>query len=566
VRIRIDTPVAGTYTVTHPYGTQVFQVANAADGINYTADIGASNFLSPALGFRGALAAFGPDQVPFLTWPNYANNPALQVLELDGLGQPTGVVLEQYIGDPRTPSPVVGGPNGNVFRVEGPGGIVAQTDLFFVMGKVFDPTVPLVAHVFPDPPPRNLLAVGPVNRVAPFSPTSIVELEHGVTGVDYIYSVGYPIWYQENLGTLEDPIPGVQLTLCSPGDPMCISDPIDPDDPAMFALRTGGEGFWWSADARIELGGGDRALLVLGLEATFGGDESIVDGQQISFGRVRIRIDTNTTGAGTYRVTHPYGQHIFENVPADDRGINYTADIGIDDFSDPDFAFVGALYSAIGPQFLKWTTFDPDPALTDPLLVRPNRNNPLLSNYHVGNPAIDHEVVGSPFGTNFFRVERQDGGDWVVVGETPDFSVSGKIYDPETFQFEEIPMVAFGDATVLDVAVAQSVTINVLENDRYAPPVTVNVVLNPAHGTAVVNADNTVTYTLEDQSFAGEDEFTYNITHDTAGTSNIATVAVTVIGVDDALPPPANGGNGGGLAAAGGGGGGGGCFIGSLFR
>ena len=398
------------------------------------------------------------------------------------------------------------------------------------MGKVFDQTIPLVAHVFPDAPPQNLLAVGPVNRVEPFSPTSIVETAHGVTGVDNYsdnYSLGYPLWYQENLGTLAEPSPGVQLTLCSPGDPMCISDPIDPSDPAMVALRTGGEGFWWSADARIDLPGGDRALLVLGLEATFGGDEAIEDGNQIAFGRVRIRIDTSATGAGTYRVTHPYGVQIFEDVPADDRGINYTADIGIADPSDPDFAFVGALYSDIGPTFLKWTTFNENPDLTDPRLVTPNGNNPELSNYHVGDPGIEHKVVGSPFGTDFFRVERQDGGNWDQVGYTDLFAVSGKIYDPQTFEFDAVALVAFDDTAVLNLADAQSMIIDVLANDIFAPPVTVNVVADPAGGTAVVNAGNTITYT-PNADFSGEDTFTYNLTGNGV-TSNIATVTVTVI-------------------------------------
>src|SRR5690606_37831986 len=110
-------------------------------------------------------------------------------------------------------------------------------------------------------------------------------------------------------------------TLCTPGDAMCISDTIDPVDPLQADLRTGGESFWWSADASIE-NGDDDFDLILGLEATFGGDESLADGQQISFGRERIRIDTNVSGEGTYRITHPYAVRIFENVPADDRGIN----------------------------------------------------------------------------------------------------------------------------------------------------------------------------------------------------------------------------------------------------
>lgn len=542
-RIRIDTPVAGTYTVTHPYATQVFEVLDPAAGINTTADIGAANFLVPAAGFRGTLAApIGP----FLTWPDYQNNPDLQVRAIDPITElPTGPVLEQYIGNPNDASPVVNGPNGNIFRVQGPNGIDVQTDQFFVMGKVFDPTVPLTAHVFPAGPTQNLLAVGPVNRVEFFAnpdpPAPLVT----VTGVDHIYPVGYPLWYQENLGTPEIPVPGLQLTLCVPGDAMCISDPIDPASDIQRTLRSGGEAFWWSADARIDIGDG-RASLTLGLEATFGA--AVADGQQITFGRERIRIDTPV--AGTYRVTHPYGQRIFENAPAaGDGGINFTSDIGIADPADPDSALVGALYSDIGPTFLKWTTFNADPAQTDPLLVIPHASSTVaapLNNYYVGNPGVAHAVVGSPLGTNFFRVERLVGGtvesgDWQLVGETDLFAVSGKVFDPATFEFPVNTAAAKAqpDDATLNLAQAASVTINVLANDTPAPGGLVTISILPAGGafgpnggTAIVanQAAGTVTYTPS-AAFAatgGVDTFAYNFVDSTGVPSNNAIVTVTV--------------------------------------
>lgn len=534
-RIRIDTPVAGTYTVTHPYQTQVFEVVDPAEGINYTADIGAANFLFPAVGFRGTLSApIGP----YLTWPDYETNESLQVLELDpDTGEPTGVILEQYVGNPNVASTVVGGPNGNIFRVQGPGGIDVQTDQFFVMGKVFDPTKALVPYEYANYPEQKLLDLGSVNRVTPFADPSLGE----VTGVDYDYAVGYPIWYQENLGTALEPVAGVQLTLCTPGDAMCISDPIDPTNTTQTTLRTGGEGFWWSADARFDVPAG-RAALVLGLEATFGGAEALIDGQQIAFGRVRIRVDT--AQAGTYRVTHPYGQIVFEDVPVDDSGINYTADIGIADPSDPDFAFVGAMYSDIGPTFLKWDTFDPNPANSDPLLRTPSAAGEGLFNYYVGNPGVEHTIVGSPFGTNYFRVEILDGSDWRVIGETDQFAVSGKIYDPATFEFAIDPAapVATNDAATLDLAAASEVTVNVLGNDVFADgaPVTVSVLpvgeaFGPENGTAVANNPaGTVTYTpsADFAQTGGVDTFAYNIVDGSGLTSNTAIVTITVIPIE----------------------------------
>jgi hypothetical protein len=460
VRVRVDTPVAGTYTVTYPYGTLEFEVApgEEADGINYTADIGAANFLDPAAGFRGAL--FGSIG-PFLTWDDYENNTDLQVLDGD-------VVVEQYVGHPGVPMPVVGSPivdeshaSGfqNYFRITGPDGFdEAFTDEFSVMGKVYVQQEGETVHFFPEVPLPKLYAVGPVNRVEPF----VTPTTGTVTGIDIEnYPVGYPIWYQENIGTIAEPVGGLKVTLCDPGtvapppagsiQAMCISDPIDLNDPDQVALRTGGEGFWWSAGARAA-NGDDDFELVLGLEATFGGSEALIDGQQITFGRERIRIDTNVSGAGTYRITHPYAQRIFEDVPADDGGINATSDIGISRppeyldndpvanpvpvGGDPDGAMIGAIFSDVGPLLLKWTTFSEDPLLTDPRLVKVDPVT-QITKYFVGDPAIEMTVTGSPIGVDYFRVEKLTSGSieegnavWQILDETSLFAVSGQVFDP----------------------------------------------------------------------------------------------------------------------------------------
>lgn len=564
-RIRIDTPVAGIYTVTTPYQTHEFEVTDPAEGINYTADIGASNFLNTAAGFAGALnAPIGP----FLTWPDYDTNPALQVLELDPVtNEPTATVLEQYVGDPNVPSTVVGGTNGNIFRVQGPG-IDVQTDQFFVMGKVLDTnTADATNHVFPGEPPLNLFAVGPINRTEFFANPDPAAPLVAVTGVDYNYPVGYPLWYRENIGTPTEPVGGLQVTLCVPGDAMCISDPIDPSElTTQVALRTGGEAFWWSADALFDIGAdNDRALLVLGIEATFGGDESIVDGQQITFGRVRIRVDTNTSGAGTYRVTHPYGVNIFEDVPADDNGINYTADIGIVNPTDPDSAMIGTLYSDIGPTLLRWDNWiDPATATPEnpfpPELVKPYPGNPALSVYYLGDPAIEHQVVGStipdaghPSGfQNFFMVERltsgtPDNGTWELVGETDEFAVSGKIFDEETFQFAINAAAPVAVADSVTITTENSVAVSVLNNDTIngvpipnipGADVTINVLpvgenFGPNSGTAAVDINNpgTILYTPSAAflTTGGVDTFAYQILDNATGfTSNTAIVTVTV--------------------------------------
>ncbi len=558
-RIRIDTSVAGTYTVYLPFGDPIVFENVPADsrGINYTSDIGSTNFRDPEAAYRGTLnGGVGP----FLTWPDFRENEALQVLELDELGEPTGVVLEQYIGDPNIASVVTDGTEREIiFRVVGPEGseIDVQTNLFFVMGKEFNtPLDELVAHEFPEVPDTTLFAVGPVNRVSPFAadPGAIDLLLQPaglVTGVDHAYPVGYPLWYQEALTEIDELaeapvlVGGLQLTLCPPFDPMCIGDPIDLTDDAMFELRSGGEQFWYLATSEVRIGD-NRFLLTLAVEATFGGDHAIVDGNQIAFGRERLRIDTPV--AGTYRVTHPYGQRVFENLPAGRRAINFTSDIGITDPADPDSAMVGTLFSAIGPRYLTWPEYETVDSLKRFLDPSSPETSPVIQ--YIGNPAVLSPVVGSPFDTNYFQVERLVSGDvengqWETVAFTDDFSVMGKVFDQETFAAYDFEQPLQGPAVVslagsLDMAVQQSIAFNVLAGATFEAPATINIVSQPVDGTAVKDdAAGTITYTPS-AAFAAEggtDILTYNIVDATGLTSNQATITVTVVPVvpDEAI-------------------------------
>ncbi|WP_305042807.1 Ig-like domain-containing protein [Geoalkalibacter sp.] len=567
-RIRIDTPVAGTYTITHPYGSAVFEVAVGAeeDGINMTSDIGSANFLFPDRAFAGTLnAPFGP----FLTWPNYQDETSLQVRALDPVtGEPTDTVLEQYVGDPNTTSTVVGGPHGGIFRVVGPegSGIDLQNDQWLVMGKVYDASVATTAHIWPEPPVPNLFAVGPVNRTDYFLPPPVQPPLVAVAGAAYSedYSLGYPHWYQENIGTVEAPEGGLQLTLCPPGDAMCISDPIiltevdpNPDNgiaEGQVALMTGGEGFWYFASATFD-DGDDSYTVEFALESTFGGDESLVDGNQISFARERIRFDfDDDKPVATYRVTHPYGERILEGDPERLDRIRFGMDIGIADLADPDGAHIGTLYGGVGPTFLKWDTFV-DPATLPPEELGANYPEPELVtvhdadaglfNYFIGNPNTTHTVVGGPNG-NIFRVERLVGGtvengDWELIGETPLFAVSGKVFDPLTFEFNidaALP-IAVADAVTFNMADPQPFVIDVTANDLNIVEggATVTVAVQPADGTAVATGDQ-ITYT-PDAGLAlagGTDTFTYQVSQTVEGTvltSGPAEVTVTIVPIEN---------------------------------
>ncbi|MDZ4183587.1 MAG: Ig-like domain-containing protein [Desulfuromonadales bacterium] len=549
VRVRVDVPVDGNYTVIHPFTEvpMVFNNVTVADGINYTADIGAANFQDVEAGFAGTLqSSIGP----FLTWPNYQNDPALQVRgPADPITGEPGPLLAQYVGNLNTPHVVTGSPYGNnFFRVTGPTGVIAETNLFGVMGKVYDGKA-ATAHLYPAPPLPNLLAVGPINRLDDFGANgSVADLTSPffpdggfvTDGTTASYPLGYPTYYQD--------ASDLQLTICQGGNPMCISDPVNASDPAQRTLNTGGETFFWSADAAIEEAG-VVALLVLGTEGTFGGSEALIDGQQISFGRTRIRIDTPV--AGNYTVIYPYGSKQFNNVPAGKDAIKFTADIGIADPADPDYAFIGALFSEIGPNFLTWTTFDPTLVANDSRLIKQEQavnpdGTPILVDglptyntvHYVGDPATAHTVTGGNFVAaanevvNYFRVIGPNGIDV----RTNLFNISGRIYTPATFRALALATTPVANADTATTITTTPVVINVLANDTLAgAPIALADVTaftrmtNATNGNAVVNADRTFTYTAN-AGFTGTDSFTYVVS---AGeVSEVTTVTVTVLPVE----------------------------------
>jgi hypothetical protein len=132
-RFRIDTPVAGTYTVTHPFGVKVFPNAPAAlRGIDVTIDIPVEAPLDFTSALNGGIG-------PFLRWDT---------------GYPIVIGNERFIGDPNVAHTVTGSPTGNnLVRVEGPpnafglGVNSVETNLFLVAGKLFNGGLPTPVSV-----------------------------------------------------------------------------------------------------------------------------------------------------------------------------------------------------------------------------------------------------------------------------------------------------------------------------------------------------------------------------------------------------------------------------------
>jgi predicted GH43/DUF377 family glycosyl hydrolase len=128
--------------------------------------------------------------------------------------------------------------------------------------------------------------------------------------------------------------------------------------------------------------------------------------------------------------------------------------------------------------------------------------------------------------------------DWVRVRQYCGAEATVIVGDEEQVTPENTPPTANDDTatTEEDVAVTVDVTANDSDDDGNLDLTSVAIVSAPTHGTAVPNADGTVTYT-PDADYHGSDSFTYTVDDDDGATSNEATVTVTINDVND--PPVA---------------------------
>ena len=218
-------------------------------------------------------------------------------------------------------------------------------------------------------------------------------------------ATGYPFWWGDGGGGGLDPV-RLELCLDDTQDPLCpvVGDRPNPAEPLSVPENFPDESFWWSAEALIDAPTGVQARLIMAQEAAFGGVGDVAVGQQVAFSRLRIRIDDLVPGA-TYHVTTPYGER---DVVADDRGRVFTTED--EGCLSPVCDFEAGLNGQSGP-FLRWDTGAPPG--------------------YVGDPTVEHAVVGSPTGDNFFRVEGPGlTGPDVGSIETDQFTVQGRIAQP----------------------------------------------------------------------------------------------------------------------------------------
>ncbi|HEF4763267.1 TPA: cadherin-like domain-containing protein [Pseudomonas putida] len=233
----------------------------------------------------------------------------------------------------------------------------------------------------------------------------------------YTFATGkFPMWYQDNNLLKLELCQSRATSTRAPGAPgapayMCILNPepgvFDDTQPMVFPDNWPPEAFWFLAETSInDVGGYGVDAYVAGIEAAFAA-ENPVDGDQASFARIRLRV--NVPVAGTYIITHPYGTETVNVTTPGRRAINITRDIGIGAPGN----FSGALNGQVGP-FLQ-SVNGPYPEV--------NPDTGTIDRF-VGDPNLSEAVTGSPFNTNFLRIQGPPG-----TIETNLFTVSGKILD-----------------------------------------------------------------------------------------------------------------------------------------
>ncbi|KQV10021.1 hypothetical protein ASC74_13385 [Pseudomonas sp. Root329] len=225
----------------------------------------------------------------------------------------------------------------------------------------------------------------------------------------------FAAWYQDTHGrTLELCLSKAVSSRVpsAPGAPtyMCNLLPapgiFDDTQPLVFPSNFPDEAFWFTGDGTIvDAARGIDLTYVSAVEAAFSGGDPI-EGDQISFARIRIRVDVPT--AGTYVITHPYGVDVFNVDTPGRRAINMTRDIGI----GVPKTYDGALKGDVGP-FLR--------SVNGPY----TETNPVTGSAEqfVGDPNLEEAFTGSPFNTNYIRIEGPNGLDL----RTAVMAISGKL-------------------------------------------------------------------------------------------------------------------------------------------
>jgi len=250
---------------------------------------------------------------------------------------------------------------------------------------------------------------------------------------------GFPAWFQDKTGltmefcdlTNQSELQGGWCTLIPPTPATA---------PESFPNNFFIEHFYHDANTSVS-DGTTKARLIMAVEASFANGASVVPGEQMTFGRIRVFI-THVPSAGDYTVYHPYGKWTFQGVAAGDR-IFFTEDVGLACVA----TFTCTLGTSIGPFLLPSATpggaeVPPIPDIQpgqDPfydILVNTAATKPYpnTGKKYLTDPGRIGPVTGSPlppfvgndgvtYDHNVFRVEGPNGFSLT----TNNFTVTGRL-------------------------------------------------------------------------------------------------------------------------------------------
>jgi len=219
-----------------------------------------------------------------------------------------------------------------------------------------------------------------------------VLLDHGPSDPTLLF----PQWYRDlnnlplGLCLSQNPSPNALAGL----KPMCF--PLAAD-PAGFPGNVGAEVFYNNINQKFGKGTtGFKMSYVAGLEASYLPAGIPIHGTEAVFARVRAFITPAVSG--TYVVTHPFGVEVFPDLTAG-QILRFTADVGL---TTGDFN--AALAGRVGP-FAQWDVLNVGESLTN-----------SAGEQFVGDPNFAHTYTGSPFGTNYVRIDGPPGSNLDGLG------------------------------------------------------------------------------------------------------------------------------------------------------
>jgi hypothetical protein len=491
-RFRIDATVAGTYTITHPFGVKVFtNVPVGVKAIDFTEDIP----LDAALDFTTALnGVIGP----FLRWDT---------------GYPIVIGNERFIGDPNVAHTVTGSPTGNNFvRIVGPPNAfgveidTVETNLFLVGGKLFNGALPTPVSVTRATYSRAAgTALGQVDVFATSLPTAALTVNGG--GV-------IPTWPMTGDGTgrFFAHIPVTSL------DPVPATLTVTADDSGNNPNNAPGTSPPVNLTDLVTITAADYSAATGQLSVTANSSDLFVPVPALTLAGFTPGILTN--GVPTVFTTAAPPPSI--NVISSEGG------------SDSQKVTVAAALPAALPPVAR-----NDAARTLPntaVIINVLANDLAL----VGtlNPASVAIVTPPPGSTS---INPATGAITFTPTATPGviiFTYTVADNQPLTSNTATVTVtVAAGPLAVNDTAVTNlntTTVINILANDTAAAGLLLNpssVVITPPlvpHGTTAVNpGTGAVTY-VPTLGYFGPDSFTYTVQDNQGTISNPATVSITV--------------------------------------